>query len=66
MFNDKYNQKPSLNFFGGEPLIMWDKIVKPLTLYIREKYKDEISLGITTNGTLLDNEKIDFFYKNNV
>ena len=30
---------PGINFFGGEPLLMWDSIIKPLTLWIREELK---------------------------
>lgn len=58
--------KSFINFFGGEPTLLWDEIIIPLTLYMEEKYPDEIELGITTNGTLLNKEKIDFLYNHNI
>lgn len=54
--------QPSVNFFGGEPLLMFDEIIKPIV----EKYSPEIAFGITTNGVLLDEDKVDFFNKYNV
>ena len=52
----------SVNFFGGEPLLYFDSLIKPLV----EKYKDIVSFGITTNGILLDEDIVDFFYENNI
>jgi len=40
--------KPNISFFGGEPLLLFDEIIKPLI----NKYKDSINWTITTNGTL--------------
>ena len=34
------NGQASINFFGGEPMLMWDEIIVPLTLYVHEKYGD--------------------------
>lgn len=58
------NKKEKLNiiFFGGEPLLCYDSVIVPLV----EKYKNEAEFSITTNGFLLDEDKVDFFYKNNV
>lgn len=56
----------SIGFFGGEPLLEWDNIIKPLTLYIREKVGNRIKLGITSNCTLLDENKIDFMKRHNI
>lgn len=58
--------KSDITFFGGEPMIMWDSIIVPLTKYIKEKYPNEIDLSMTTNGTLLNKERIDFLYENNI
>ena len=63
----KENQKitgngMAVNFFGGEPLLKFDDIIKPIV----EKYHSEISFGITTNGVLLDEDIVDFFYQHNV
>nr|WP_330389297.1 thioether cross-link-forming SCIFF peptide maturase [Peptostreptococcus sp. D1] len=51
-----------IDFFGGEPLMNWD-VVKELVKYGREKElpaNKNIRFTITTNGVLLDDEKIDF------
>lgn len=47
-------------FFGGEPTLEWDNIIVPLV----NKYP-KIKYSITTNGYLLNKEKIDFLAKNN-
>ena len=57
---------PHLNFFGGEPTLMWDDIIVPLTNWIRQEYKKPFSLGITTNGTLLNDERISFLKNNKI
>ena len=53
------NEKINLTYFGGEPTLMWDEIIVPLTKYIREN-NYPIGLNMTTNGTLLDRERINF------
>lgn len=58
--------KPSINYFGGEPLLRWKEIIVPLTKYIRETYGDNYGIGMTTNGILLDKEKLEFMEKYNV
>lgn len=60
------NQKPSITFFGGEPLLKWDEIIVPLTIYIRETYGEDFGLDITTNGVLLDKEKLEFIKQNKI
>lgn len=60
------NEKPSINYFGGEPLLMWDEIIVPLTLYIRRKYENNFELSMTTNGILLDEEKLEFMRQHNI
>jgi radical SAM protein with 4Fe4S-binding SPASM domain len=57
---------PSINYFGGEPLLKYDQIIYPLTKWIREEYKKPFNLGITTNSILLDRDKMDFFKQNSV
>ncbi len=51
---------PSVTFFGGEPMLRYDDIVKPIIEYVRGNY-GEYTLSITTNGTLLDEDKLRFF-----
>ena len=51
-----------LDFFGGEPLMNFD-VVKQVVEYAREQEKlhnKNFRFTITTNGLLLDDEKIDF------
>jgi uncharacterized protein len=51
-----------VDFFGGEPLLNWD-VVKETVKYGREQEKlhnKNFRFTITTNGVLLDDEKIDF------
>lgn len=50
----------SVSFFGGEPLIGWDRVVIPLLEYsVEECEKRDISFstGFTTNGVLLSEKK---------
>ena len=54
---------PSINFFGGEPLIMWDETIVPIVEWIRCIYRKPFDLSVTTNGTLLNDEKIEFMKK---
>lgn len=59
-----------LDFFGGEPLMNFD-VVKKVVEYARSKEKEfnkNFRFTITTNGMLLDDDKIDFINKemNNV
>lgn len=57
---------PSINFFGGEPMLRYHDIIKPLTEWIRDVYGDSFDLSLTTNGTLLTEEIMEFFDKNNI
>ena len=61
-----------IGFYGGEPLIEFNTIRKTVN-YINELnktvshtlYKKNIEYVITTNGSLLDNEKIQYLKENN-
>ena len=50
------DKKINIAFFGGEPILNWDLIE-----YLVKKYQDQFTWSITTNGTLLTEEKIQFF-----
>ena len=65
--NKKFNsnERCNLTYFGGEPTLMWDEIIVPLTKYIREN-NYPIDLNMTTNGTLLNKERIEFLKEYNV
>ena len=58
--------RPSINFFGGEPMLRYKDIIKPLTEWIRDVYGDSFELSLTTNGTLLTEEIMEFFDENNI
>lgn len=52
-----------ISFYGGEPLLAYDRICHAVQL-IREKNKTgnkKIGFFVTTNGSLLTEEKLDFF-----
>lgn len=53
----------NLSFFGGEPLIQFKKIVKPLSVFAQQqalKNNKNLELGFTTNGYLLSPKVLDF------
>lgn len=61
-------QRIEFGFFGGEPLLRFD-LIKRITGYIREKEQETgtpVSLGVTTNGTLLTEPILDFFREEGV
>lgn len=64
MNNAKESGVPgSIGFFGGEPLLEWDTIIEPLTKYIRDDCRSNMSLGITSNCLLMDEDKLKFMSK---
>lgn len=55
-----------LDFFGGEPLMAWDTVVQTVD-YARKRGAEtgkHFRFTITTNGLLLDAEKIDYINEN--
>lgn len=62
----KKDEKAHITYFGGEPTLLWDEIIVPLTLYVEEKYPNEFNFSITTNGTRLNEERIDFLYDHKI
>jgi uncharacterized protein len=55
-----------VDFFGGEPLMNFD-VVKEIVKYAKskeEKYNKNFRFTITTNGILLDDEKMEFINDN--
>lgn len=57
--------RPTIGFFGGEPLLNYNLITESVK-YANKIYEGKIYYTITTNAMLLDDEKIDFFVKNNI
>ena len=47
------NIKGNINFFGGEPMLLFKEIIVPLVEYVENTYPEVFTFGITTNGTLL-------------
>lgn len=70
--NKEISQKSrfvNINFYGGEPLLRKDLIIKTID-YIKDRKKETKSetkfvFGITTNGTLLDKDFIKYMKNNN-
>lgn len=54
---------PEINFFGGEPLLRFDGIIRPLVEWIHGGLGERMRFSVTTNGTLLTPERIDFMKK---
>lgn len=66
---DKSKRTPAFNFFGGEPMLHFEDIIKPTVIWteetgLREKYN--ISFGMTTNGTLLTEERLKWLKEHNI
>lgn len=51
-----------VDFFGGEPLMAWDTVMETVKYArsIEKQHNKNFRFTITTNGILLDDEKIDF------
>lgn len=64
--SEKSGVTPSINYFGGEPMLMWDSIIVPLTNWIRNEYQKPFGISMTTNGTLLNEDRIQYLKQNRV
>ena len=56
-------QRPEINFFGGEPMLMYDSVIKPLVEWVHDDLGEPFRFSITTNGTLLTDERIRFMQR---
>lgn len=59
----------TLGFFGGEPLLYFEKIVKPIIIHTVNCCKQNnvpYSITFTTNGYLIDHEMVAFFKEYNI
>lgn len=60
---------PSISFYGGEPVLRWDTIVRAVR-YVEEHWALSKAMGVrftlTTNGTLLSDERLDFLLEHGV
>lgn len=63
-------KQPSTNitchFFGGEPMVMWDMIqdIVKIGNQMAQDNKKRVTWSMTTNGTLLTKERLDWIQKN--
>ncbi|MBP1543157.1 MAG: thioether cross-link-forming SCIFF peptide maturase [Oscillospiraceae bacterium] len=60
--NSADRQNLELDFFGGEPLMAWDTVVETVNYArsIEKQHGKNFRFTITTNGLLLDDEKIEY------
>jgi len=56
-------RKLALNFYGGEPL-MAQRTLRELTRYAKANAPCDLTLALTTNGTLLRGDIVDFLVEN--
>lgn len=64
--NSGSRENLEMDFFGGEPLMAWDTVVSTVE-YARsesKKHGKSFRFTLTTNGVLLDDEKIDYINEN--
>lgn len=55
----------TLSFYGGEPLLEFDLIKKCVDYISKKKGEQTVKFPMTTNGTLLTEEKFEFLINNN-
>lgn len=55
-----------IDFFGGEPMLNFDVVMKTVEYAFSEqsKYNKQVHFTITTNGTILDEEQLEFINDN--
>ena len=68
----KWEDTLNFTFFGGEPMLRYDEIIVPIVKYVKEIFIEKQldkkywpTYSITTNGTLLTRERLEFFRENN-
>lgn len=59
---NSYNERINLLFYGGEPLLYFNSIKYIVPMLNRDKF----TLGIISNGSLLTDEMVDFFNRNDI
>ena len=66
MEHSKGRKNLEVDFFGGEPLLNFDtvKTIVEKTRVLEAQYKKNVRFTLTTNGTLLDDQKIAFINQN--
>jgi uncharacterized protein len=67
-FSKYMNAKSVINFYGGEPLLEFD-LMKRVIQYCNKrnnKNDKQLTFSLTTNATLLDKQRLEFFNDNEV
>jgi uncharacterized protein len=67
--NDPNIKNFYLNFFGGEPLLYFNKVIKPLVEFTKEICEEKninYNTSYTSNGFLISNDMIDVFNQTNI
>lgn len=60
-----YAKNVHIQFFGGEPLLEFN-LIKKITNYLKTHYKNRYSLSMFTNGTLINENVIEYLRTNRV
>ncbi|MCI8388383.1 MAG: radical SAM protein [Clostridiales bacterium] len=60
------NRNLNITFFGGEPTLEWDSLIVPIVKRGRELTNNKMSFNITSNGVLLNRERLEFMKENNM
>lgn len=55
----------NFTFFGGEPMLEFDRLMVPLVEYAKIQ-NIRVRFGMTTNGTLLDSERLEWLSQNGI
>lgn len=55
-----------IQFYGGEPLVFWNKIVEIVTELESRNTGNNIYFSMITNGKLFDEEKVNFVNEHNI
>lgn len=53
-------------FFGGEPMLEFDSVIVPLVEWSKTTFDRPTRFAMTTNGTLLTRERLDFLKAHNI
>jgi len=60
----EHAKTPSIAFYGGEPLSALT-LIKEIVRYVQSQTSRIINYSITTNGSLLSDDAVEFFVRNN-
>lgn len=66
LFKTQPHEMFTVHFFGGEPTVRWEQLVNFVSIGngLASGYNKKVSWGMTTNGILLNDEKLDWIEKN--